>query len=399
MDCVERAYSGLLLKADPNLGLLVHSPFTGLTHAVHPSEASQVANWLTTPGHPAPSNEYTDLLGAGWAVPTEEGKYIRPHLLPNIAAWSTLPAPSNPIVINWLITGRCPLACKYCWSEDLMRQDEREPDRDGVVQIAKTILEYKPLVVVLTGGDPLFSPFLSTAIEALYGKCGIVVDTSGYTFNNKHLDLLKRYNVAIRVSVDSERPKINEAQRVLYKKYPNYVRSGRGATEAALSTICECLDAGLSVTVQSVATKKTANDLLSLGDKLYRLGVHSWRVGKVAPSESSMKGFLQLVGGHTDKGKKVKGPRSEGPYEYVFKELKDAFNSSWKDSMTVQVLPNNVPNAVVLVGPDGTFYTESNTAVRKVVLDSEHHKSPSNEAIRSKVNMLAHAERYLNLTA
>ena len=280
-----------------------------------------------------------------------------------------------------------------------MRREEREPDRDGVVHIAKAILDYKPLVVVLTGGDPLFTPFLSTAIKSLYGKCGIVVDTSGYTFNDDHLELLKEYKVAIRISVDSERPKVNEAQRMLYKEYPNYVKSGKGTTEAALSTICKCLDAGLSVTVQSVATKKTANDLLSLGDKLYRLGVHSWRVGKVAPSESSMEGFLQLVGGHTDKGKKVKGPHADGPYEYVFKELQDAWNGSWKDGMTVQVLPNNVPNAVVLVGPDGTFYTESNTAIKKVVLDAENSKAPSYEAIRSKVNMLAHAERYLNLTA
>jgi len=50
------------------------------------------------------------------------------------------------------------------------------------------------------------------------------------------------------------------------------------------------------------------------------------------------------------------------------------------------------------VGPDGTFYTESNTTVAKIILDGENPKRPRLDAILSKVNTLAHAQRYLNLT-
>jgi hypothetical protein len=66
--------------------------------------------------------------------------------------------------------------------------------------------------------------------------------------------------------------------------------------------------------------------------------------------------------------------------------------------MVVQIAPNETPNAVILVGPDGTFYTESNTMVAKVILDDESPKRPRLEAILNKVDMAAHARRYLNLT-
>jgi hypothetical protein len=40
--------------------------------------------------------------------------------------------------------------------------------------------------------------------------------------------------------------------------------------------------------------------------------------------------------------------------------------------MVVQIALNETPNAVILVGPDGSFYTESNTIVAKVILDEEN---------------------------
>jgi MoaA/NifB/PqqE/SkfB family radical SAM enzyme len=141
-----------------------------------------------------------------------------------------------------------------------MRSDEFEPKVDSIEKIVKRILNLNPLVVVLTGGDPLFSPHLSLAIQLLSGKAGIVVDTSGYTFSSTHLELFKKYNVVLRISFDSERPKVNQAQRPLYPGYPKLFRTGIPTAQAAVSALCQCLDAGLSVTVQSVATKSLSEN-------------------------------------------------------------------------------------------------------------------------------------------
>lgn len=395
----QKTKSGLFIRTDPGFGMLVYSPLTGLTYAVHPSHARAVSKWLNTPGADPPSDAYKLSVGAGWAVSKDEAKHLIPHLLPDRESWPLLPMPDSPILINWFLTGQCPLACLYCYAEDLMRDKALEPKRADIARTAKSILSLNPLVVVLTGGDPLFSPYIEDAVELLSGRVGIVVDTSAYTFSSKHLELFKRHGINVRISFDSERPKVNQAQRPVYHLYPNLVRNGPPTAVAAITALSQCLDAGVSVTVQTVATKKNTNELITLGDKLYRLGVRSWRVFKVVPSKASYQGYAKLVGTHTDKGKRFPGNKEKGMYEFVFGKILESRTSHWQQSMAVQVTLNEKPNAVILVGPDGKFYTESSVSLGKSLLDEESPHQPSIEALRSKVNMLAHAERYLNLTS
>jgi MoaA/NifB/PqqE/SkfB family radical SAM enzyme len=397
-DITKMTRSGIFVRSDPGFGLLAHSPYTGLTYAIHPSDIETVNKWLNSPSSQPPSEIYKFSLGADWAICVEEAKHPIPHLLPDQEAWSIVPTPASPILINWFLTGRCPLACTYCYAEDLMRNDALEPTSQDIKRTAEAILNLNPLVVVLTGGDPLFSPYLAEAVRLLSGKVGIVVDTSGYTFTNKHLELFKRHKVGVRISFDSERPRVNQSQRPIYSGYPKLVKTGPPTAEAAIDALCKCLDAGLSVTVQTVATKKTANDLIALGDKLFRIGVRSWRIFKVAPSEARYDGYLKLVGTFTDSGKRHTAKKARGPYEFIFKKVLDSRLSHWQQAMAVQVTHNEKPNAVILVGPDGNFYTESNVSLGKILLDEISPGNPTLEAVRSKVNMLAHAERYLNLT-
>lgn len=386
-----RTQSGLFVRDDPKFGLLVYSPYSGLTHVVHPDESVAVQQWLNGEADYPNMEGYEACLGAGWLIPIAEGRYTSPHLLPNKDTWTNLPTPHKPIVINWLLTGRCPLKCMYCYAEDLMRCENMEPDVRRIEQIAERILKLNPLTVVLTGGDPLVSPHLAHAIHLLSPKVGVVVDTSAYTFSVDNLELFRDNNVAVRISLDSERPRVNDLQR------PAVRRRDSSSTVAAVQALCDCLDAGISVTVQSVATKKTANDLLALGDKLFRLGLRSWRVLKIAPSKSSLAGYRKLCGEFTDAGKRITGKLAQGPYEYVFRKLREAANGTWQQGMSVEIVENSTRNSVVLVGPDGRFYTESNVSICKVIIDEQDPCSPSLESMKSKVNLLAHAERYLNL--
>ncbi|HXQ33100.1 MAG TPA: radical SAM protein [Anaerolineales bacterium] len=398
-ETVKLTKSGLFIKADPTIGLLVHSPFTGLTYAVHDSDARLIRKWLDSPTSTPPSDLYRLSMGAGWAAGADEAKHPTPHLLPGADMWPSLPTPHSPILINWFLTGKCPLACLYCYAEDLMRDDDLEPDASDIEKYGAAILRLNPLVVVLTGGDPLFSPHLRLAVQLLSGRVGIVVDTSGYTLTDKHVDLFRRHKVTVRISFDSERPKVNDYQRPIYDGYPPLIARGKSPAEAAIESLGKCLAAGLSVNVQTVATKKTANDLVALGDKLYRLGVGVWRVFKVARSQARIEGYKQLVGAYLDSGKPITGKKARGPYEFVFGEIQSSYMTRWKQRMAVQVTYNDVPNSVILVSPDGIFYTESNVNLAKVVIDDLNPKAPSLEAIHSRVNMLAHAERYLNLTS
>ena len=153
------------------------------------------------------------------------------------------------------------------------------------------------------------------------------------------------------------------------------------------------------MSVQTVATKKNANELVSLGDVLFRLGVRSWRIFKVAPSTVKYDGYKGLVGSHKDDGRPFKGKRAGGPYEHAFEQVMKARRVRWGCRMAVQVIANHSSNSVVLVSPDGRFLTESNTGSGKVLLDGNNPFYPRISELRKSVDMNGHAERYLNLTS
>lgn len=390
--------SGVVVRNDSGLGgLLCFARHSGLVYAVAGYQADQVLKWLDKRQAEPPAPIYHSTLGIGWSTARTKPSYPIPHLLPDKSSWQVVSSPHRPIVINWFITGRCPLACTYCYAEDLMRREELEPTARLIKEVAEKIMDLGPVAVVLTGGDPLFSPHLAIAIRSLSGRVGLVLDTNGYLLRDDHLRLFADYGVNVRISIDSQVPRVHEAQRPVSDRYPACLKRGHTLT-AAIDALCRCLDAGLNVGVQTVATKKTANDLLRLGDILFRLGVHSWRIFKVAPSQGNMKGYRRLVGTHSDDGRPYKGKRAKGPYEHAFSEVLESRLTQWKGQMAIQVTFDETSNSVILVTPDGRFVTESNTGKGKVLLDQARPRQPRLSAIRSIVDMAGHTARYLNLT-
>lgn len=175
---VSRTRSGVIVRHEESQDLLAYSPYNSLIFAVQSTYAKEVISWLNKQRPTAPSKEFEKALGPGWFIGHDAAEYNLPQLLPNSnEAWHGFNNPKWPILINWFITGNCPLDCKYCYAEDLMRGRCKEPDESEIVKIANTILSYNPLCVVITGGDPLFSSHLSIVLKLLHGKTGIMIDT------------------------------------------------------------------------------------------------------------------------------------------------------------------------------------------------------------------------------
>lgn len=390
--------SGVVAFRDNAFGLVAYSPYTGLLYAVHSTIAENILLWLDGKLEKPHCDRSLKTLGNGWAIENNSALYPIPQLLPNLESWDSVPIPSRPLLINWLITGRCPLACRYCYAEDLMRNEELEPSQEAIIQIGNRILSHGPAAVVITGGDPLFSPRLVDAVAVLSGKTGIIVDTSGYTLTSEHITLFAKHKVAVRVSVDSTIPRIHGAQRPTSNLYPGFVKKG-GSLESALSAIERLMNHGITTSVQTVATKKTANDLIALGDVLLKLGIRSWRIFKVAPSVARFDEWKTLVGSHSDSGAKYSGKQARGPYDHAFREVIKASSSVWGNQMIVQVTTGDSPNSVVLVAPDGRFMTESNTGHGKLVIDPNRPKAPRSSEISKSIDLAGHVARYLNLTS
>jgi MoaA/NifB/PqqE/SkfB family radical SAM enzyme len=384
---VLKTKSGLFVRKDAS-GLLVYSPYSGLFFACHDNDSKAVFQWLQKKKIKAPSVEYEKALGAGWAIANDDSFYPTPHLLPNAKEWSIVSPPQYPIVINWLLTGLCPLKCRYCYAEDMMRGKSKEPSSIDIEKIAESILAYKPLAVVLTGGDPLYSSNLVKAIQLLHGKTGLIIDSSAFSFNTSILNILKKHDIFVRISLDSESPRVNNELRPLYLSHKSNNKPKCESLAPAVNAICQCVDKGIKVAVQTVATKKNYADFVALGDKLYKLGVNGWRILMIVPSAGSDQRYYTSI--DTANSKRL--------YDYIINNIYTNYASLWKHRMSVQVIPNRVLNSVILVSPDGTFYTESNVRSNgKVIIDNNARKNPSLSQIHKKVNAYAHIERYLNM--
>jgi len=58
---------------------------------------------------------------------------------------------------------------------------------------------------------------------------------------------------------------------------------------------------------------------------------------------------------------------------------------------------NNSKNSVILVSPDGEFYTEGINDSGKFLIDKENPRKPSKKSILKFINNSGHLVRYLNL--
>lgn len=384
---VRQTSSGVLVKVDSTLGLLVFSPYSGLVFAVVDEDRTRVLDWLDqVPDADPVEDAYRAALGWGWLDTDRPGPFPHRHLLPTSAGFQQITTPSDPILVNWFITGNCQFRCAYCYAEDLMRGRITEPTKDRIVSTARSILRLNPIVVVLTGGEPLSSPYLETALTCLSGKTGIVVDTNGLLLEQHHLDLFRQHQVVVRVSLDSERPVSNGKYRGVSDPLKSPIEEKWRVTQASVRALDRCLGAGLPVAVQTVGTKEALTCLPELGEKLVRLGVVSWRIHRVAPSSCSMPGYS------------IARP-SATSYEHYISGLASARERRWSSRIAVDFASNDVRNSVLLVAPNGVFYTESNNPDRpgKVVVDEKRPRTPTLKALRRKLDMSAHAARYLNI--
>ena len=174
---------------------------------------------------------------------------------------------SRPFRVNWLASLACNLVCVYCYAEDKMDQKRAtEPE------VFEAIDELSPMVVGITGGEPLMSPYLTEAIERFSGNYGLILDTNGTVKPRPQLlEALKESNTTVRVTVDATD-----------KSTLNLLRPSRSSHEyepdKIFNTIQLLGEAGINTAVHSVMTSQNADDLATIGDKLVDRGITTWQL-------------------------------------------------------------------------------------------------------------------------
>ena len=364
--------SKIFVRDDGEAGLQVFSPYTGLFYNVPAEDRTEVLEWLD--GHRTTVSQcYLDSIGLLWK--TTFAKVAEQSLIH--VPTSTSVSIDRLLVINWLITGKCTHKCPYCYAQDMRELDSCITTETDVDRMVSIILSYSPLAVVISGGEPLLHPFFCSIIKKLHGKTGIIVDTNGILLTEELVQFLKEKDVVVRISVDSLIDKNDRITRQICdrKRQPDNLSTVLKAVEL-------CIRKELALVIHTVVTAANKNDLLSMGEKLYCVGVHVWKL-------------MQLVDIKTNETKRL--AVSYQSSEHFSRLIKHSVNAMWQDRMRVIIQENNPRslNATVLVSPDGHFLTQAVSGNKKIPLDPSYPNMPREEEIRKRLDLWEHRKRYM----
>jgi predicted adenylyl cyclase CyaB len=326
--------------------------------------------------------------------PTPIEAYSGPSFIGQFEEIVTL---EQPLVLNCFSTAHCPLRCVYCHADDLMSPRARESERsseEGLRNVLAVARRVPSIVAVITGGDPLTRPDRTrNLIEALSAEKALVLDTSGVAEPRtleQLLPIFSKHRVHVRVSLDFANPKLQEKLRPINVAYAK----GLSSFDSPLTLLSECIALGIPVTVQSVISNQNDRPdiLFRLRDFLLEMGVHHWVLHMAVEA-----GLARKIEARHRAARRARGilPRPDS-MRSVWKVIKSSIES--RQPIDIRVTDNsNTPNSVLLVGADGSLYTEGLAHHGKVKLfDPEDGKPDQIERLFYYIDRFGHARRYLN---
>ena len=297
-----------------------------------------------------------------------------------IGGFDGVPCVTRPLVVNCFASAECPLQCRYCHADDLMRRGgSGDPER--VARMARAV---PALVAVVTGGEPL-TRVARTAelIHALAadGKA-VVLDTSGAGDLGPLLPVLRDRRVHLRVSLDSDDPLEHDRLRPVKRRSGP---AGSSSWLAARQALRVAAEAGVPATVQTVVTARneSVERLTRMRDWLVGHDIRNWVLHVVAPAGKAAAARNQelLTSG------------------YVGTTLAGLLKSSVADRLPINIRVTGVRravNTVLLIGADGDLYVERESGGKVRVAGAGAGQDEVLRTFRSYVDPQAHAGRYLN---
>jgi MoaA/NifB/PqqE/SkfB family radical SAM enzyme len=384
MESVKRTKKGIFIREHKGFGVIVFSPFSGLFFAIAEKYEKDVISFCEDKVKKSISgSNIFDNLSIGIEKKRENNFKIQ-NWLPQKESFSFEDGlPDVPIVINWLISNKCNSKCKYCYASDVIDKNFKS---NNIKNITKAILSYNPLAIVLSGGEPLLEKNkLVEAIELIGGKAGIILDTNGLIYDKELIKIFKKYNVVIRVSLDSLHNETNDKVRPQRTKRKN-------SLNIIIDNIVKYKKNDIPILMQTVITSVNKNTIDDMYKKLPALKINGWRLFSVAsPNEEKEAGTFNevMLFGRT---KTIK--EAQVDIQEKLKIFADDHVSNSDYTLDVVYKADTIKNSVILVLPSGEFVTENVFKNCKIHIDKNNPNNPVN-IFGKTVDLRGHYERYL----
>lgn len=380
MEVVKKTKKGIYIRRNQDFGTLVFSPFSGLFFAVAKEFSDEIEAFCNSK-----QNDLPQVIADHINIGLDKIKPVSfdvDHWLPSKEYFSDIDElpDKQPIVLNWLISNRCNCNCSYCYAGDVI---DKEFENIDIKSAAQNLLNMNPLAVVLSGGEPLMEKQkIIDVLEIMGGKTGIIIDTNGLLFHKELIPLFTKYNIVIRVSLDSLQNEVNSRIRPQRDKKRNIL-----GVNTIIQNITNYRHAGIPVLVHTVVSSMNKNSLEDLSKQLPRLSVNGWRIFTVVHpnNEAKKESFDKLM-----KFGKVKNiEEAEKNLQKEIFHLSKRLKSQSDFSIQILQAVNTKKNSVVLVMPDGRLATEGMFKSAKTEIDRDN--------LFRKVDLRSHYERYLGL--
>ena len=274
-----------------------------------------------------------------------------------------------PFRINWLISDYCNLNCIYCFANN--KFNIPKDNKINYDEIVNNLLNYRPLSVGLTGGEPTLNLKLSKIIDSLAENCSIIIDTNGTTnLTNTLLNSIIKSNSIVRITIDSIDDSILSLVRPFcinsFKKISNNIQ--------------KLLDNDVRVIIHTVVTQKNLSEIHKIYDYIVDKKIVKWQLYPVSYTEKCKEIYdsIKVSNEELDKLQKILDKKNNGKIDVkVYKNSSD-FSS----------------RAVLMLNKNGKYFVD--TIYNGIEYCGKNSYKPTLSEIKNCLNKQNHIDDYLS---
>jgi heme b synthase len=181
-----------------------------------------------------------------------------------------------PRLVAWEVTRACDLACRHCRAVAQPHADPRQLATNEAFRLIDDIAAFRqPIILILTGGDPLKRPDIFVVAErAARAGLRVVMSPSGTQVTPASVAALRRVGIQrISVSLDGSTPDLHDG----FRRVP-------GAFEQAIASLAYAREGNLPFQINTTVTRHNRHDLSNMLRLAVDLGAVTWDVFMLVPT-------------------------------------------------------------------------------------------------------------------